>query len=206
MEPTNISQTVKNLVLDMGNVMIVYDPALFIRRAGIMDVEDSKMLLERVFRSSEWPMMDSGELTEDTMAALVLPRLPERLRQVADDLIHRWWDPIVPMPGMEELVKRCKAAGYHVYLLSNASVLQPMYWQMVPGHELFEGTVISALIKTMKPDKGIYLHLCEKYSLKPEECLFVDDVQATVEGAVAAGMEGFLFPKDTAALEKYIFG
>ena len=48
----------------------------------------------------------------------------------------------------------------------------------------------------IKPDPGIYRYLLERYGLKAEECLFVDDVQANVNGAVAVGMQAFRFTGD----------
>ena len=44
----------------------------------------------------------------------------------------------------------------------------------------------------------------EQFSLKAEECLFVDDMKVNAEGAVAAGLMGFHFRGDADALRKAI--
>ena len=38
-----------------------------------------------------------------------------------------------------------------------------------------------------------YGFLCKKYSLKPEECLFTDDVPENLKGAEAFGFHGLVF-------------
>lgn len=197
--------TIRNLVLDMGNVMLIYDPKLFIARMGITDPDDAKLLYETISRSREWPMMDSGELDEGSMAEIVLPRLPERLRKAGSDLIHHWMEPVIPVEGMAELVKKCKECGMKVYLLSNASRYQHVYWETVPGHELFDAAVISADIGIVKPDRRIYEYLLQTYGLKAEESIFVDDVEANAEGARKVGMDAFWFKGRTADLERYLF-
>ena len=56
------------------------------------------------------------------------------------------------------------------------------------------GWIFEALEKHfIKPEKEIYLHLCERYSLNLSECLFTDDRMVNVEGAKLIGMEAVLF-------------
>lgn len=41
-----------------------------------------------------------------------------------------------------------------------------------------------------KPDPAIYLEACRRLDVRPEEAVFVDDVEVAVEGARAVGMHG----------------
>ena len=109
-----------------------------------------------------------------------------------------------PIEGMADLVRDCRAAGLGIYLLSNASVRQPEYWPRIPGSEFFEGTFVSAFYRCLKPSTEIFHRALEKFSLKAEECLFVDDTRANAEGAIAAGLMGFHFQGDAEALRKEI--
>jgi putative hydrolase of the HAD superfamily len=56
----------------------------------------------------------------------------------------------------------------------------------------FDGGVISAEAKASKPDSRIYGILCNKYSLIPEECLFIDDLEINVKAAEKTGMKGLV--------------
>lgn len=192
------------LLCDMGNVLIRYEPETFLDRYGIHDPQDRALLLGEIFRSPLWPKMDSGELDEDGLEALVLPRLPERLHPVAHNLIFHWDEPILPVPGMAELLRACKEAGLQLYLLSNASRRQPDYWSRVPGSSLFDGGIVSAFYRCVKPSPDIYRIALEKFRLTPEECLFVDDVPANIQGAQAVGIPGFQFTGDVPALSRRI--
>ena len=114
-------------------------------------------------------------------------------------------NPFMPpdaFPGMEDLVRRLKLAGYSVYLLSNASRSQPSYWQEVPASRLFDGTLISYELGVVKPMHEIYEAFTEKFALQPDECVFIDDASINVAGAVACGWHGIVFHGDSEELAR----
>ena len=147
-------------------------------------------------------MLDAGDLNEADAEPIMLARLPERLHETAKRLLWSWERPMEPIPGMADLARECKAAGLHVYLLSNASARQPEYWPDIPGSECFDGAVISALEKCVKPGAKIFQVLLDRYRLKAGECLFVDDVKENVEGAEKVGIRGFWFRGDVEELRR----
>ena len=97
---------------------------------------------------------------------------------------------------MCELVAELKANGYGIYLLSNASLRQHEYWPRIPASRYFDGTLVSADVKLVKPQPEIYLLLCQKFRLRPEECFFIDDSNYNIEGALNSGMSGAIFHGD----------
>ena len=86
-----------------------------------------------------------------------------------------------------------KGMGYGIYLLSNAGLNHPQYFDRVPGSECFDGRVVSAFYKLLKPQPELYQILLREFSLKAEECFFVDDLNINVEAAELAGMSGCVF-------------
>ena len=192
---------IKNIVFDMGNVIIRFDPGHFIDREGITDPADRKLIMNELFQSLEWAQMDSGVLTEETAEPLILTRFPDRLKDPVRHLLYNWATPREPVPGMEDLVKRLKAAGYGIWLLSNASKAQHRYWPEIPASRLFDGKLISCDIGFVKPMREIYEAFTEKFGLVPEECVFIDDATANVAGAVACGWQGIVFHGDSGELE-----
>lgn len=193
----------RNIIFDMGNVLIRYDPEYFVERAGIEDPQDKALLLSEVSHSPKWSLMDYGQLTEPEMEEYVYARLPERLHKAARELIYHW-ENREPIPGMVELIKDCKEAGFGVYLLSNASFRQPDYWPSVPGSEYFDGVMVSAFEGCVKPSAEIFHRLMERFHLKAEECFFVDDMAENIAGANHVGIDGFVFKGDANALRKAI--
>lgn len=192
---------IKNIVFDMGNVLIRFDPELFMNRYSISG-EDKILLRNEIFRSVEWVMMDRGAIDEATAESRILPRLPERLHSVACELIEKWDDPIIPVDGMLKLLQTLKQNGYQLYLLSNASARQHKYWARAEVSKLMNGTLISADIKLLKPDPQIYRTFLKKFDLKPEECVFIDDTPINVEGALYENMAGIVFNMDVDALKQ----
>ena len=190
---------IKNIVFDMGNVLVRFDPELFMDRYSLTG-EDRRLIRNEVFRSVEWTMLDRGVIDEEIAEQRILPRLPERLHDAARGLIEKWDDPIVPVEGMLELLQALKAKGYRLYLLSNAATRQPIYWARAEASKLMDGALISAEVKLLKPDPQIYRTFLRKFTLRPEECVFIDDTPINVEGALYENMAGIVFNMDVPAL------
>ena len=105
---------------------------------------------------------------------------------VLDDWLHI----LRPRHRMEELVRRLKNHGYCVYYLSNIpqDVLDLLRDRGVLDG--FDGGVASCEVHINKPDPKIYKALLDKYSLKAEECVFIDDRLENVQAAFALGFAG----------------
>ena len=190
---------IKNVLFDMGNVLIRFDRDFFIQRLGV-SAEDKPLLMREVFLSIEWVRMDRGTIAEPEAVERICKRLPPHLHDAAAKLVAMWDRPILPIAGMYELVEELKNAGYGIYLLSNASVRQHEYWPRIPAHVFFDGTIISADEGVMKPGAEYYLRALNRFGLKAEECFFVDDMPANVEGALYCGIPGAVFHGDAALL------
>lgn len=192
---------IKNIIFDMGNVLIRFDHAYFIRRLDVA-AEDVELLRREVFRSLEWARMDRGTMTETEAKESICRRLPARLHDAAEKLICMWDRPILEIPGMYELVEELKGMGYGIYLLSNASVRQHEYWPRVPASRFFDGTLISADEKLVKPQPEIFRLALDRFGLKAEECFFIDDSPANIEGAFCCGIPGAVFHDDAVRLRR----
>ena len=59
--------------------------------------------------------------------------------------------------------------------------------------ECFDVVVVSADVGMVKPDPNIYLHTAELLGVEPQECIFIDDIDALVGGAQAVGMQAILY-------------
>ena len=192
---------IRNIIFDMGNVLLRFDKDLFIQRLGVSP-EDGKILMVEVFCSLEWSRMDRGSMTEAQAAESICRRVPERLHQAVHSLTDRWERPILPVEGTYELVEELKNAGYGIYLLSNASFRQHNYWPLIPCSKFFDGTLISADVHLVKPQPEIYRLLLERFGLEAQECFFIDDSPANIEGALLCGIPGAVFHGDAKLLRQ----
>jgi len=191
---------IRNIVFDMGGVLIRFDREYFIRRLGV-NAEDEPVLMNEVFRSLEWARMDRGSIAEEDAVRNICARTPRRLHDSVEKLVTMWERPILPVDGIYELIEELKGKGYGIFLLSNASLRQHEYWPRIPASRFFDGTLISADVQLVKPQPEIYALLCGTFGLTPSECFLIDDTPQNIEGAFEADMPGFVFNDDAAALK-----
>ena len=193
---------IRNIVFDMGGVLIRWCPDEFMEILGIPE-EDRETLRKGVYDTIEWHQMDRGTLSMEDGVSILLSRLPERLRETGRYLALHWYEKcLLPMEGMEALIRELKDKGYGIYLLSNAKTDLYQYFDRIPGSQYFDGKLVSADWKLLKPQHEIFETLFREFHLKPEECFFVDDMVANAEGARYAGMDSAVFDGDISRLRK----
>ena len=193
---------IRNLVFDLGNVLIDFLPR---KLAALEQVPapDTDCFVREVFGGVEWVRLDRGTLPPEEATSSVCARLPSSLHPAARNLIFHWWShPFSPVAGMGDLLQEAKRLGYGIFLLSNATRALHDYLPRVPGADCLDGCIVSADWQLLKPQPEIYLRLYETYSLHPEECLFVDDSPANIEGALRTGMPGIVFHGDISRLRR----
>ena len=187
---------IRNILFDMGQVLIRWVPEDLLKARNITG-EDAEELLRELFREWEWVALDAGAITPEDAVKSVCARVSPHLHTDVEYYITSWWKlPFIENPGMHDLVKTLKENGYHIYLLSNASIYQKDYCERIPGSEYFEGRVTSSEVGMLKPDREIFRYICRKYDLKAEECCFIDDGPANVFAAMQEGMTGIVYHQD----------
>ena len=187
---------IKNIIFDMGQVLIRWKSDDILSHFVLTD-EEKELMKREMFHSPEWIQMDRGVITEAELTAIVCARLPQSLHAPAEKIINSWyvWN-LIPMPGMASIVRELKRKGYGIYLLSNAGTPLRNYFPNIPGSECFDVLMVSAEEKLLKPQHEIYERLYERFHLCPQECLFIDDSPANIEGAMLTGMQGIVFRGD----------
>lgn len=68
--------------------------------------------------------------------------------------------------------------------------------------KLMDGGIMSYEVQLIKPDLAIYQTLMVRYDLQPEECVFLDDTKANIDGALRAGMQGILVKTQEQAMQE----
>jgi HAD superfamily hydrolase (TIGR01509 family) len=92
-----------------------------------------------------------------------------------------------------ELIKQLKSS-YKILLLSDAINLNrgKDKW-IIELDDLFDQIYRSYETHTQKPDEKAYLNMLEKIPANGSECLFIDDVQANVDGGNSVGIKSLLY-------------
>lgn len=188
---------VKNVIFDIGNVLLNYNPEEYLK-TKIKAADKVLEIHKQVFQSEEWAMLDRGTLTEKEAIDIIANRNKKN-----DSFIklafENWYELLTPIEASVEILKELKNAKYKVYFLSNFHLLAfKEVKRKFEFFKLFDGGVVSYEEKLIKPEEDIYKRIIEKYELKPEESIFIDDVQANIEEAKKLNFNTILLknPKD----------
>lgn len=182
---------IKNLVFDLGNVLISFKPAEFFDKKDYPESVKAKILTD-IFGSSEWLMLDNGDINTRQAIDLIASKSTLNKEEIAH-IFNLRTELIFPLDQNVRLLPGLKKQGYRLYFLSNFPI--DLFEEVKTGYyffKYFDGGVISAEAKASKPDLKIYNILLEKYNLVPNECLFIDDLEVNVRAAEAAGMNGLV--------------
>ncbi|MDF5615361.1 HAD family phosphatase [Vibrio parahaemolyticus] len=186
------SESIKNIVFDIGNVVVRWAP-LEITRLTFGDSPSIEEKAKSIFQSDIWLNLNKGLLSESGAKAeyrevLGLTELE------CERLFYYVKQTQILIYGSVELIRRCKSAGYHVFALTDnvheiVSHLKVSYtfWN------LFEGATVSAEVGLLKPQPEIYESLLSQYGLKASETVFIDDMLYNVEGAESVGIKAIQF-------------
>lgn len=192
---------IKNLVLDMGNVLLRYDPQVALD-AFCGSQEEKELIRKELFEGPEWAQGDLGVIRDMDRFDLVKQRVPQDHWNALRQCCEGWFICMKPIPGAEKFCREMKEKGYGLYVLSNASDAFYHYFPQFLPLDFFDGIVVSADIHMVKPDLKIYRYLLDHCNLIGEECLFLDDVRENVEGARAAGINAQRFLGDFEEIRK----
>ena len=194
---------IKNLIFDMGGVLIEWNPSEMLEREHVSE-EDRKLIFEKAFNNYKWNLLDAGyyEKEEDFLAE-ICPTLPEHLQSLITRIVMDFGEEFMrPMPGMEELIKKLSKNGYKIYLLSNAGPGHDKYWSKIPSSRYFDKIMVSALEKMYKPERLIIQHALETFDAKADESVFIDDLAINCAGAFLAGITPINFKSVGSLIEE----
>lgn len=182
----------KNVIFDIGNVLMSFDAQNY-GAVYFKDKAMAKIMQDAINSYGLWDRCDMGD--RDVLEiidefALTVKGYEDMARTAALDSLNFVLHVDYAIPWLKEL----KAAGFNVYFLSNYNKylrdVKPEILDFIP---YMDGGIFSCDVHLLKPHKEIYEALLAKYGLKAEECIFLDDRVANIEGGKAVGMDGIVF-------------
>lgn len=174
----------KNIVFDLGNVLVKFDSNELIYSFFNKRQEEVKSF----YFDSLWNEYDQGLYSVEEMIEKGVKQFPE-LELSIKKLMYHWTEFVIPLKDNVAYIKDLKRFGYKVYILSNIPEDDTKYLRSCGVFDNIDGGVFSYEYKKIKPDPEIFNILLEKYNLKASECLFLDDRKDNVESASNLGFE-----------------
>ena len=177
---------IKNVIFDLGNVLLSFKPEEFLLRFT-EDQDLIRFFIQNIIRSKTWVKLDRGSISVESARNDFLKHFPEK-KSIINLFFDDWTDILIPIQENVQLVKDLKEKGYNCYFLSNFIVeAYQIVIKKFDFFSFFNGGIISSLVKVIKPEKEIYSYLLKKYDLKPEDCIFIDDVPGFLRPAKKIG-------------------
>jgi len=178
---------IKNVVFDLGNVLLNWNPELYLKEKGYSR-ESRDVVLKDVFRSPEWLLLDNGDLS----LAEAVERISLKSSLKTDKILAAFnarLEILYPIDSNIKLLPELKKQGFRLYYLSNFP--GDIFDEVHVGNSFFryfDGGIISAHVRASKPDPQIFNHLAGRYGVLFPETIFIDDLIQNVRAAEALGM------------------
>lgn len=192
---------INTIIFDLGNVLINWEPKLLYNKIFNSE-EQTNHFLENICTLDWNEEQDAGRTIKEGTAALV-KQYPEH-RENITAYYDRWEEMLNgPVEGTAEIFKKLKESGrYKIYALTNWSAeLFPIAQREFEFLTWFDGIVMSGDEGIRKPEAAFFQILFDRYQVKPEDAVFIDDNLRNIEAAKKLGLKSIRFTSAT-ELEK----
>ena len=194
---TEIPMMYKNIVFDLGNVLVKLDEHETIKRFEQLGLKEAGHISEnpemlKLFQDMGIGLLSNREFFDSFRRIANSEATDNQITDAANAMLR-----YIPDEKKQKLLDLRKA-GYRVYLLSNtndihwrycADVLFPM--QDYGINDYFDGMFLSQEVHVEKPDDRIFQIVIKETGILPNETLFVDDLEANCLAAKRNGFHTF---------------
>jgi putative hydrolase of the HAD superfamily len=178
----------RGLILDFGGVVttdLYAEMSAFSVREGLAPDAIARVLRDDPEGREAFAAVERGEITQREYETII-----GRLLGVDDHgLLTRALGGLRPRPEVLDFIRRTRAAGIRVGLLSNSCGEGD--YDPYKGYDLddiFDAVVVSGDTGLRKPDPAIYLIAAEQLGVPPSECVYADDTASNLPPAEELGM------------------
>jgi len=189
---------IKNIVFDLGGVIITLDRGEAVKRFCNAGLEDAEELLSAYHQKGIFLDLEEGKLSQDEFYEAVRKQAG---RFVSKETIDAGWMGFMKeVPGYKMvMLEELRRKGYRLYLLSNTNPVI-MDWASTTAfspqgksiYEYFDKLYLSYQIGYTKPGPEIFQFMFDDSGMIPSESLFIDDGKANVEMGEQLGMKTYL--------------
>lgn len=188
---------IKNIVFDLGGVLIDLSHDQAVRRFEEIGVVDAAQLLDPYEQKGIFLEVENGMITADEYCQKLREHTGKDLSY--EEIKHAWLGFIVDVPQykLDHLLKLRE--HYNVYLLSNTNPIIQEGWARTdqfsaagrPIGDYFDKMYTSYEVGVTKPDRKIFDYMIADSGLIPSETLFIDDAKSNVEVGRSLGFQTY---------------
>lgn len=180
---------VKAIIFDFGNVICHFDNNIFLEKISSFTDRTVSELNDLIYISTDIPSQyETGLISSDTFFKKIAKRCDLSMSKI--EFYKAYTDIFTPIRTTINLIRRLKSV-YKIALLSNTNISDFEHIiKTCEVYNLFDAVSLSFKVRAIKPDKKIFLDAICKLRLKPEECIYIDDIEKYVEAANQIGING----------------
>jgi len=178
---------------DLGNVLVDWNPETILQRLDATE-EETRLCRQELLEHPDWRHLDAGTVTEQQVTHRLVNELG-LTSQVVAQCFHLTRETLVDIDETVKLITELKAAGQPLYCLSNMSHNTYAHIRDRNYFRLFDGIIISAQEKLLKPQPQIFQLVVDRFELDAADVIFIDDLEENIAGAREAGMHGYVFKR-----------
>lgn len=173
-------------MFDFGNVLVKFRPEERLTDY-VQTTEEAMELRNLIWESRPWKMGDEGLATREESIDMLCGQYPQKAGLLRD-IMTRCSEWLTMSDDAKNLLEELRQAGFGLYYISNTN--PDDYAFMTTAHAPIadmDGGIASFKEGILKPDPRIYQLLLDRYGLKAEECLFIDDMPVNTAAAEKIG-------------------
>lgn len=185
---------INTIIFDLGGVLIDWNPRYVFHDDYFDTTETRDYFLENICTPDWNENQDAGypiaKATEERIA--LFPEWEKEIRAY----YGRWTEMLLgPIQETVEIFRELKQnPRLKIYALTNWSAETfPVALERFDFLHWFDGRVVSGEEKTRKPFPEFYQLLLDRYQVKPEEVLLIDDNLRNVKAGELLGIQGIQF-------------
>ena len=183
---------IKNIVFDLGNVLIDFNPQAYLEGLGY-SAEEIPPLMEIIY-GDYWNKYDRGDYkTVADLRIALCKKYPKYGNDFFKILQPDWVNIHRVITDTADYLGELKQRGYKIYILSNLATESYEFVKKLDFFQKIDGGVFSTFENACKPEEKLYRVLLERYNLNADECAFLDDKPENIEVAEKLGINGIVF-------------
>lgn len=202
-----MKNTIKNIVLDLGGVLLPIDYSAPVRAFEQLGIQKFNEFYSQAQQSHLFDDFETGKISADEFR--------NEIRKVSglhlnDDIIDQAWNSILlRFPPERKRLLEDLSKNYRIFLLSNTNEIHIKQFEeeMITSfgdnffYSVFEKVYYSSRIGLRKPHREVFDFVLQENQLKPEETLFLDDSIQHIDGARLTGIVALWIDTSTTTTE-----
>ncbi len=183
---------IKAVIFDLGGVLVKHRNAVFVREINTLVADPGKLQWNNKKAIRLLKLFELGRVEPKQFFKGLTPFMKEKIS--FSKFKKEWVKILASQPAVARYLKKLHKSGYKIGIVSTCDAIG--YPDMINRYKLLpfiDAAATSFKVHSRKPDKKIFLTALKGLGEKPENCVYIDDLQKYVLAARALGMNAIQF-------------